>query len=191
MVFIFLIFFSVLLSRIKIKVDNFKFELQNEEHLNKDFKISITIFLLQIIPIFKLNINKNKLKKINIKNKLQKQVKKINLKRKTNKKNISLLKILIPDIKVIKSNIKFGTENAAITAYIYGLLKTVVVNVFKSDIKLYPVFNNQNELNIYLEGIFEFKLIHIINKIIIYNKGRRGFNSERTSNRRTYAYSHE
>ena len=194
MVFVFSIIFiiiSIILLIIKIKINNLKFELKNNEHLNDNFKISITIFLLQFIPIFKFNITKKRFKKMNIKSKIGQQVTQKNIKNKMKNQSIKILKILIPDIKQIKLNITFGTKDAAQTAYIFGVLKTILNCIFKKNAQLYPVFKNQNELKIYFEGIFEYKLIHIINKIIIYNRERRRGKNERTSNRKTYAYSHE
>lgn len=188
MVFIFIAVFilSILLLKIKIEIKNLNFKL-DRNFFNDDFTISFTIFLLNFIPVFKTKITKEKFKKIDIKGRLGHRIKKYN----TDKENsIQLLKIIFPRIKKIDLKIKFGTENAAYTAIIYPIIKTIFNNIFKRDILVEAMFNNKNELNIFLEGIFEVKLIHIINKLIIYNK-RRGYKNERTSNRRSYAFSNE
>ena len=186
MVFIFFIilFVSITLLRLKIEIKNLKFKL-DRNFLNDDFAINFTIFLLNYIPVFKIKITKEKLQKINIKSKIKYRVKSYN-----NKINLDLLKILIPQIKKMDLKIKIGTENAAYTAYLYSFIKLITVNLFKRDILVEAIFNNKNELNIFLEGIFELKMIHIISKLIIYNK-RRGYKNERTSNRRTYAFGNE
>ena len=56
---------------------------------------------------------------------------------------------------------------------------------------LKPIFVNRNILNFQFDGIFELKLIHIINTICKIKKERKGESDERTSNRRTYDYSYE
>ena len=107
------------------------------------------------------------------------------------KENLKIIKIFMPEIRSINLKIQYGVENSAISALIYPILKTTLISFFKRDLDVQVIFNNENQLNIYLEGIFELKLIHIINKLIIYNKDRRVDKNERTSNRRTYAYGHE
>lgn len=188
MVFIFLILFlvSIIFLRLKIQIKNLQFETSKESFFNDNFIISVTLFLLGYVPIFKIKITKDKIKKMNI----SKKVKSTNIKKQLNKEKIKILKVLTPQIKKLDLEIKFGTENAAYTAYIYSILKTFFINILKRNIEVEAVFNNKNQLKVYLDGIFELKLIHIINKLIIYNK-RRGYNNERTSNRRTYAFSNE
>ena len=54
-----------------------------------------------------------------------------------------------------------------------------------------PLYFNQNIVNIEISGIFEIKMIHIINIIYILNKKEGVKKNERTSNRRSYDYSYE
>ena len=56
----------------------------------------------------------------------------------------------------------------------------------KQSFQIKPIYNNQNILNIALSGIFQIKMIHIINIIYILNKKEGVKNYERTSNRRAY-----
>ena len=53
-----------------------------------------------------------------------------------------------------------------------------------------PIYNSQNLINIAISGIFQIKMIHIINTIYVLNK-KGGIEYERTSNRRSYDYSYE
>lgn len=190
MVFIFLIVFiviSIILMKVKIEIENFRFSSERSRHINKDYVGKLTIYLLRFIPIFKIKVTKKRLEKINLKN----QIQKININKKIDTKTLKLMKIIKPKIKKLDLNIILGTENAAITAFITASLKMILINLFKRNIEVEPVFNNKNQLNIYFEGIFEINLIHIINTLYIYNKKRRVNKNERTSNRRAYAYSNE
>ena len=54
-----------------------------------------------------------------------------------------------------------------------------------------PIYVNQNLINVDFSGIFQIKMIHIINTICMINKKRKGDKNERTSNRRFYDYGYE
>ena len=102
-------------------------------------------------------------------------------------------------IKKIKLYIELGTENASLTSIIIPIVSTVIANIFYKKVENYknqnftikPIYINQNLINILIDGIFEIKMIHIINIIYILNR-KKGVNKhERTSNRRSYDYSYE
>ena len=87
------------------------------------------------------------------------------------------------------------------TSIIVPIVSTVILFILHKKIKKFqnqvftinPIYINQNLVNIYISGIFEIKMSHIINIIYILNKERKkGVNkNERTSNRRSYGYSYE
>lgn len=190
MVFIFVIMFiiiSIIFMKIKMEIENLSISFKEDRIINKDYLFIVTVYLLQCIPIFKIKITKPKLEKLNLKNKIEK----INNNKSINKDILKIVKIIRPVIKKIDLNVTFGTENAALTALICSTMKIIVTNILKRNVKIQPVFENRNLLNIYFEGIFEIKMIHIINNLYIYNKKRRVDKYERTSNRRAYAYSNE
>ena len=54
-----------------------------------------------------------------------------------------------------------------------------------------PAYMDKNLINVEFSGIFQIKMIHIINTICIVNKKRKGDKNERTSNRRPYDYGYE
>ena len=54
-----------------------------------------------------------------------------------------------------------------------------------------PKYGDENFIDLQFNGIFEIKMIHIINTICIEKKKRRVEENERTSNRRSYDYSYE
>ena len=74
-----------------------------------------------------------------------------------------------------------------------------IANIFYKKVENYknqnftikPIYINQNLINILIDGIFEIKMIHIINIIYILNKKEGVKKYERTSNRRSYDYSYE
>lgn len=204
LVFLFLVIIIILLlifSKIRIEVENFKFMSYLPKHVNKDYIIIFKLCIFKKIPIIKIKILDEKIRKLKLKEKLQKlDIRKI-------EKDISVKKIK----KVLKENkfiikklnlkLEIGTENAYSTAFIIPILSTLIAFILKSranDFKnqkfnIKPLFLNKNMVNLQFSGIFEIKMIHIINIIYILNKKeRKGEDkNERTSNRRSYAYSYE
>ena len=112
-------------------------------------------------------------------------------------KNIQDFKININEANL---KINIGTETAAITALLVPLISIGIITFCVNKIKkangkqqfeVNPVYINQNLINILFSGIFEIKVLHIINTICKIKKEKRGGKDERTSNRRTYDYSYE
>ena len=113
------------------------------------------------------------------------------------KKEIKNIKIEIDEMNL---NISLGTEDAAITAFIIPIISTFIAIFLSRKVKKYndnqkfsiqPLYINQNLINIEFSGIFQIKMIHIINTICTLNKKRKGDKNERTSNRRSYDYGYE
>lgn len=206
MVFLFiilLILLAIFTIKIRLQVRNLDYTSIkiNERNLNKDYKFIITIYVFYIIPIFKLKINSSKLMN---NQKLREKIKLEEIKILKDKSNFDLkifksLRNLKVDIKDINLKIKISTENAAATAIIIQILSTIIAIFLRNKIRRYknqqfiiePVYLNKNMIKIFLEGIFEIKMIHIINTICIVNKERKSDKYERTSNRGTYDYSYE
>lgn len=189
---------SLIFSKINIEIINFRFNSQTKRHINKDYQIIIKLKAFGIIPIFKFKITKTKLEKL----KLQEKVKNINFKFLENNK---IDKKILQSIKEIKISIKkfnlqadIGTENASLTSIIVPILSTILAILLQKNMKkienqtfiIQPVYINQNLVNLFISGIFETKMMHIIN--MINNLNKKGVNKyERTSNRRAYDYSYE
>ena len=207
MVFLFyliitLIIISTLLlfSKIKIEIINFRFTSLNKRHVNKEYKIVVKLYILEKIPITKINITKTKLEKQRIKEKLEKiDVKAIQNKIKIDKNFFKAIKKINMQIKKINLNMELGTENAMLTSAIVPAISTIIAIYLRKKIKNYenqtfiiqPVYQNQNLINIYISGIFEIKMIHIIDMLYRLNKKGEVKRYERTSDRRTYDYSYE
>ena len=103
------------------------------------------------------------------------------------------------NIKKINLSINIGTENASLTALLVAIISSITGIVFRKSIidskkqsfRIVPVYINKNLINIAVSGIFEIKMIHIINIMYVLNKKKGVKKNERTSNRRTYDYSYE
>lgn len=203
MVFIFVLILIIILlvfSRIRIEVINFKFSSQTQRHINKDYKVIIKLCILKKIPILKVNITKTKLEKMKIKEKIKNiDFKIIQNKNKFDKNAIKAIKKSNININKINLNLEIGTENATLTSVIVPTISTILAILLSRKIEnpknqlfiIQPVYINQNLINIVFSGIFEIKMIHIINIIYILNR-KKGVNKhERTSNRRSYDYSYE
>ena len=195
----------IITIRIKIKFKNFEFSSQNKEHINKNYKIEITIYSFNFIPIAKLKITNKKINKALSNEKIRKAINEQKTKIIENRKNIDIeaikeiknLKMKIDEMNLI---ISLGTEDAAITALIIPIISTFIAIFLSQKVEKYndnqkfliqPVYINQNLINIVFSGIFQIKMMHIINMIFIVNKKRKGDKNERTSHRRSYDYGYE
>ena len=182
MVFIFVLILIIVLlvfSRIRIEVINFKFSSQTKRHINKDYKVIIKLCILKKIPILKVNITKTKLEKMKIKEKIKNiDFKIIQNKNKFDKNAIKAIKKSNININKINLNLEIGTENATLTSVIVPAISTILAILLSRKIEnpknqlfiIQPVYINQNLINIVFSGIFEMKMIHIINIIYILNR---------------------
>ena len=191
--------------KIKFEIQNLKISTNEKPHLNKKYQIKIVIYTLGFIPILKIKLNNQKIKKIintqKIKEKIKQQETKI-IENKANidKELITSLKNIKTEVKEINLKIRIGTENASLTAFTIPVISTFIAIFLSKQIKKYndkqvflvePVYLDKNLLNIEISSIFQIKMIHIINTICIVNKKRKGDKNERTSNRRSYDYGYE
>lgn len=208
MVFLFILAIIILIitiicfSKIRIEILKFNFNSQTKRHINENYNFIIKLYILKFIPILKLEINKRRLDKIKLKEKLGKiDIKKLQDNRYLNKNILPAIKKINVNIKKINLYISIGTENACLTSIIVPTISTIIVILLHRKIKNYeeqkfiiePVYMNQNLVNIDVSGIFEIKISHIINMISnLSKKEKKGVKEyERTSNRRAYGYSYE
>lgn len=208
MVFL-LIFLIILLAfitiRIQVKLKNLEFDSNKQEHFNKNYVVEIKLYIFNFIPILKSKITNKKILKIINNEKIKKELKRQEVKLVENRKDIDIkaiksLKNIKVQIDEMKLDVTIGTENASITAFIIPIISTVIAIFLSRQVHEYndkqifsikPIYINQNLINIEFSGIFQIKMIHIINTICILNKKRKGDINERTSNRRTYDYGYE
>lgn len=207
--FIILITIILLFSKIKININKFNYLSINPKNKKTDYTIIIQLIILKKFSIFEIKFNKNNIMKIEkikqkIKNKFETfDFTEIKKNKEVKKKILKIIKKLKIDIDKINLNIEIGTENAVLTSFIIPVVATLLTYILKNSIKnnvikseenkfkIQPIYYNQNLLNILFSGIFEIKMIHIINIIYILRKKEGVKEYERTSNRRTYGYSYE
>ena len=172
------------------------------KHTNDNYKIVMKLCIFGKIPILKVTMTKLKLDKLILKFKGKIKNIEIELLSNTNQINKNFIKAMKKVnlmIKKINLNIELGTENAGFTAIIIPLLSTLISIIFRKKVENYnrqffrisPIYINQNLINIIVSGIFEIKMIHIINIIYVLSKKEGVKKNERTSNRRSYDYSYE
>ena len=193
-----IIFFLLLILmsiNVKIEIENLKFIVPkiNGRYTNKDSKILLKIYILKKIKIAEINLKKINLNNEKFKNKIQSQIKQ-------EKFNINAINFFKNNNYILeKMNLKIivGTEDAAITAIAVGIISSLISIFFHNKIfdinkqkyEVLPVYENKSILKIEFDGIFTFKIANIIG-MAKYLK-RRVDKSDRTSNRRAYAYSNE
>ena len=200
------IFLSIFTLKIQIRIQDIKFSLNKfqNKYLKPNYKIITVIYILDKIPILKTVVDEKKYGKLSANKKFKNKVNLLGDKFIKNTDNIDInilkfIKNIKYEIKQIKAYIELGTENATITAFLVPVIYIVFSYIYKKAEKnmnynqfyLKPIFVNRNILNFQFDGIFELKLIHIINTICKIKKERKGESDERTSNRRTYDYSYE
>ena len=212
MVFLFVLLVILILvlvivtSKIKIKITNLVIDSESKKHINNKYEIIFTLKIFGNIPIIKIKFTQSRLDRIYKKLKMKDKIKKIEKDIYTNKdkidfKLIALAKELKNSIKTecLDLGIKLGIGNAFTTAMIVAIISTII-SIFVSrqemkekDIlyKIEPIYNGQNFIKIEFSGIFQIKVIHIINIIYVLNKKGGMKKYERTSNRRSYDYSYE
>ena len=199
-IFLFIIIVLFLSSKIVIEIKDVSYLSGKSKHTKKEDSLKIKLCILNKIPIFSIKVTKRLIKKL----KLEEKFKKIDINNIEEDKNIfrkilEITKTNSLQIEKLNLKIELGTENAALTAIIIPIIGTIISMLIrrkvedfkKQNFQIKPIYNNQNILNIALSGIFQIKMIHIINIIYILNKKEGVKNYERTSNRRAYGYSYE
>jgi len=201
-VFLLIIAFNImmLLSTIKIEIKDLDFILPKKEknQNEKNYKIFIKFYFLKFFRIFKISITDEKIRK----KKINELIQSLDI---IKDKNIFEIKIIDGlkrlNIKLEKLDLKvyLGTEDAAITAILIGIissglgiiLRNKTENLNNAKFETIPIYQDKNYLKIYLNSIFKTNMIHIIYIIYILIKKGRVEENVRTSNRRAYAYSDE
>lgn len=212
LVFLFVLFiiiiifpsFIILFGKLVIEINNLKVTSKSQKHLNDNYKINIKLNLFGKFTIFKKSFNKQKIDNLKVKNRLKNKMKDINFNKilKKEKINLKLIKVFIKDILEIaniKLNIELGIDDAGKTAVLVGILSSIIPIIFRMKIKnikdqyfkINPIYNNENIINMEINGIFGFKLIHIINIIYILSNKKGEDKNVKSSNRESYDYSYE
>ncbi len=200
-ILILLLILSILFSKIEIRIQDIDISTQRKKgkKISKDYKIQISILAFYKVKIFKININEEKIKKIKSNPKLEKintdMMKNIKIDAKLNTNFVTILKDLKFKIQKLNLNLDIGTDDAALTAVIVGVLSSIlglILNNKKENkhiFNIFPIYSSENILKLKFNCIFTINLMHYIYKTIL--KERRNKNERKSSNRRTYAYNNE
>ncbi len=201
-IFIILFILSIVTSftTIQIHIQNFRFSTDKKDgkFLNKNYKIIVKLYLFEKIKFLQFNLTQRKIER----KEMQEKISQIEQKMMVDKNNFDIkllkeLKHLNLKLKKIHLKVDIGLEDAAAGAISVGIASGFIAILFgkfmdkKSEIfwKVIPIYQNRNLCNVNLDCIFSLKLIHIIYTIYVLRK--KGVKNNGTSNRRTYAYSHE
>ncbi len=194
-----LAFLAIITAKFKVNIERINLKAGEDIKNFYDYNLKVVIYIFEKIPIFKITINKQLLSKIKFKQKAVKMIEKEIDKQKIGKQEILVLKNLKMKITKLDLKIEIGTENAAITGILVGIIGAIysmfiwkfIKNKEAQKMYIGPIYIDKNIINLRFQGIIEIKMIHIINTICIINKRKRVDKNERTSNRRTYDYSYE
>ena len=212
MVFLFILFvflilgLAILTSKLDIKIINLIIDSQSKKHLNDRYEIVIKLKIFGNVPILKLTINQNKLSKIQQSWKMTEKVKQLekDILQNRNQFDKQIIKGLKEFSKCIyvenlELEVELGTQNAFLTSILVAIFSSILSMAFSRirvrekniSYEIKPIYRNENYIKIEISGIFQIKLIHIINTIYVLNKKGGRKKHERTSNRRSYDYGYE
>ena len=186
-----IIFIFFLMSSLHIKVDNFRLK---ELKVEKDYKIFIQLYFLNKIKILSIGIDNKKIKNIS----LNERFKNLNNIQKPKLSEVlKLLKKLNIKIEELELKAEIGIDDACLLVYVVTIISSIISIILprftennkQINYNIKPVYN-KNIFNLFLESIISVKIVNII--YVIYILVKKGSNkNERTSNRRSYAYSYE
>ena len=191
----------IIASTLHIQIKNLSISNMQTKNNNK-YAIIFSIYFANKINYICFNLNSKRAKKIYSKVQLEK----IDLKKFKKVFKLSDLKELTKlHLKILDLNLdmNIGTKSPLVTSFLVvtisnaiSLLLPHLVNNLKDNRYFYnikPLYYNKELYKINLDCIIEIKMVHIINVIyyIFLKKGRRKNERSTTSNRKSYAYSHE
>lgn len=191
----------IIASTLHIQIKNLSISNMQKKN-NTKYAIIFSIYFANKIKYIWFNLNSKRAKKIYSKVQLEK----IDLKKFKKVFKLSDLKELTKlHLKILDLNLdmNIGTKSPLVTSFLVvtisnaiSLLLPHLVNNLKDNRYFYnikPLYYNKELYKINLDCIIEIKMVHIINVIyyIFLKKGRRKNERSTTSNRKSYAYSHE
>lgn len=191
----------IIASTLHIQIKNLSISNMQTKN-NTKYAIIFSIYFANKIKYIWFNLNSKRAKKIYSKVQLEK----IDLKKFKKVFKLSDLKELTKlHLKISDLNLEMniGTKSPLVTSFLVvtisnaiSLLLPHLVNNLKDNRYFYnikPLYYNKQLYKINLDCIIEIKMVHIINVIyyIFLKKGRRKNERSTTSNRKSYAYSHE
>ena len=167
LVFIVILAIAVHTSRVGIEVQNLIINTEENkgDKINKESKIYVYLVLFGKIKLFKKDVKNMKPPKFKIKNT------DIDIKILKGKdvviNYVEMFKNIDIDIKMIDLNMQIGTQDAAITAILTGIISSMLgIIIKKPKYEIIPIYSNKDFIKIRLEGIFSIYLMQYIYKLI-------------------------
>lgn len=198
---------ALIFSKIKVEINNLNFSSETKKYINNKYKIIFKWCIFYKIPILKISITKDKIERLKNKDRIKRQFKNFESKvfsnkSMFNKKMIGVIRKIKLEILNMDLSIKIGTNDAGMTSILVPIIATILSIYIRNKIKLKknyeeikyvikPDYSGKNNINVEFSGIFQIKLIHIINIIYILNKKKGVKKIERTSNTKPYEYGYE
>ena len=159
-------------SRIGIELENLiiNTEANKGKKINKESKIYVYLLIFGKIKLFRKNAKNMKPPNFKIKNT------DIDIKVLKGKdlviNYVEMLKSIKIDIKKIDVNMQIGTQDAAITAILTGIISSMLgIIIKKPKYEIIPIYSNKDFIKIKLEGIFSIYLMQYIYKCIFAHLG--------------------
>lgn len=160
MFFLFILIILIILvlavhtSKIEIKIENLKIDTEKSkgQKVNNDKKIYLYIVIFKKIKIFK--------RKLDIEN-IKLRNKNLRVDYKPLLQNIKL------HVKEIDLKVEIGTQDAALTAILVGIVTAVVgIILRRPNYRITSMYTNKNFLKVELDGILSVHLMQYIYRII-------------------------
>lgn len=205
--FFLIIVIAIVSLKIRINFKDIQISNINENNerikLRHHYRIEFELFIFNVIKIAKIKFDNQKISRAI--NKMKYRIEDVGVEREI-KKEIRNRKKLIKAFKNLKLrlielnfNFELGTEGIASTVGTFTIVSTIVPilirnNASKIQYRIAPIYNMGNVINLWINGITEVYLVHIIYALYIMNKkgmkenGRRNTRAK-SSNRGAYDYS--
>ena len=172
LVIIVILSIAVHTSRVGIEIENLiiNTEANKGDKINKESKIYVYLVLFGKIKLFKKDVKNMKPPSFKIKNT------DIDIKILKGKdvviNYVEMFKNIDIDIKMIDLNMQTGTQDAAITAILTGIISSMLgIIIKKPKYEIIPIYSNKDFIKIRLEGIFSIYLMQYIYKCIFAHLG--------------------
>ena len=187
--------FAFMLSTLKFEINRLHI-INEEQKIKVDFILDIAIYLFNKFKIINFRIDNIKMNNLLSSGKID--IKKLKDNKPFNKELKRLLKDSNFRIEYFKVEGYFATFNTVLTSSIYAILNAVIPIIIAPKMKGKYINNTnfintrENIININLNCIISEKLVNIINTLhYLKKKGGKDKNGGKSSDRRSYAYSHE
>ncbi len=188
---LFLILFislGIVFSKLKIVVNSLEFEMNGKVKAKNNYQIRVGLYLYGKLKIIGITFEEDKIKFLNfsITYKNLKQTKffqnmirkdAIELDKQVLKDNIKLLSMRFEKVNL---NVRLGTESTLITSFLTFAISTAISFILQKGITKYnpnkhkfiitPLYENRDNIAVYLDLIASFKFVNIVKVLFELNK---------------------